>query len=210
MESSNNAVSTGLARTVARSDQGLGRFIAEHQAVWRSLKQGGKIGREAFNLLRDQAVCRSKLSNGNRGREQSDTSKQQINVRIACTASTCSFARFGETLAKQHVEQILRLSRGVRERHGIKRSSGRNQVVETAWIATGPCQQSGDLVVRRVRYAPPYEGTHFRVSEQWNCERTVRGIPSCQREPFRPARCDEANTVDRIDADAAHEKVCER
>src|SRR5690606_1068884 len=107
-----------------------------HQAVWRSLKQGGEVGREAFNLLRDQAVCRSKLFNGNWGHQQGDACEQEVNVRIACTASSCSFARFSKTLAKQHVEQILRLSRGVREGHGIKWPSGRNQVVETAWIAT--------------------------------------------------------------------------
>ncbi|MCY1298827.1 hypothetical protein D3C81_1562220 [compost metagenome] len=104
--------------------------------MWRSLKQGGEVGREALNLLRDQAVSRSKLFNGNWGRQQGDACEQEVNVRIACTASACSFARFVETFAKQHVEQVLRLSRGVRERHGIKRPSGRDQVVETAWVAT--------------------------------------------------------------------------
>jgi hypothetical protein len=104
--------------------------------VWRSLQQGGEVGRKAFSLLRDQTVSRSKFFNRNWGRQQGDAREQEVNVRIACTASACSFARVGETLAKKHVEQILRLSRGIRERHGIKRPSGRNQVVETAWIAT--------------------------------------------------------------------------
>ena len=83
--------------------------------MWRSFKQGGEVGRKALNLLRDQAVSRSKLFNGNWGRQQGDACEQEVNLRIACTTSACGFARFGETLAKQHVEQILRLSGGVRE-----------------------------------------------------------------------------------------------
>lgn len=168
-----NAISTGLTRAVARSDQGLGRFIAEHQAVWRSLKQGSEVSREALHLLRDQAVSRSKLFNGNGRRQQGDAREQEVNVRIASTTRACRFARVGKTLAKQRVEQIVRLFRGVRERHGIKRPSGRNQVVETAWIATGPRQQRGDLVGRCIRHTSFNEGTYFRVSEQWNRKKTV-------------------------------------
>ncbi len=104
--------------------------------MWCSLKQGGKVGREAFNLLRDQTVSCSQLFNGNRGRQQGDACEQEVNVRIVGAASACSFARFDETFAKQQVEQVLWLSRCVRERHGIKRPSGRDQVVETAWVAT--------------------------------------------------------------------------
>jgi hypothetical protein len=72
--------------------------------VWRSFQQGGEVGREALNLLSEQAMSRSKLFNGNWGCQQGDACEQEVNVRIACTTSACGFARFGETLAKQHDE----------------------------------------------------------------------------------------------------------
>ena len=124
----------------------------------------------------------------------------------AGATSPRSFTCFVETLAKQHVEEILWLIRGVRKSHWVKRSPGRDQVVEAAWIATRPRQQSSDLNGRGIRHASTNEGTYLSVSEQRNGESTMRGLAGCQREPFSPARCDDANAIDRIDANAAHEE----
>ena len=107
------------------------------------------------------------LPGTSRGRRpQGDAREQAVNVRIAGTARVPFRARRPDACEAARRADRLALPRGVRERHGIKRPSGRNQVLETARVATGRRLQRSDLVCRSIRYASLNEGTYFRVSEE--------------------------------------------